>query len=83
MSGVVQGVFYRASTQKKARELGVVGWVRNLPTQQVEIVAEGPHDALQRLVAWCHGGPERAVVEAVSATWSDAAGDFTDFDIRR
>ena len=41
VSGRVQGVFYRQSTQKKARELNLTGWVRNLPDKHVELMASG------------------------------------------
>lgn len=58
--GRVQGVFFRASTQKKARALGLTGWVRNLPDGTVEVLAVGPRPALEALLAWLHEGPPLA-----------------------
>lgn len=64
--GLVQGVGFRAATQRKARALGVVGWVRNLPDGRVEVLAGGPPEALEDLHAWLHQGPTGAVVEGVA-----------------
>ena len=66
--GLVQGVGFRAATQRKARALGVVGWVRNLPDGRVEALAGGPPEALEALYAWLHQGPIGAVVEDVAVT---------------
>lgn len=63
--GLVQGVGFRAATQRKARALGVVGWVGNLPDGRVEALAGGPPEALEALHAWLHQGPRGAVVEGV------------------
>jgi acylphosphatase len=65
VSGRVQGVFYRKFTAIKAAELGVTGWVRNLPDSRVEILAEGPPAQLSALESWCHTGSPKAVVTAV------------------
>ncbi|RME20621.1 MAG: acylphosphatase [Deltaproteobacteria bacterium] len=81
--GRVQGVWYRASTQTRARQLGLVGWVRNLPDGSVELVAEGPRAALDQLIAWCHDGPPDAVVTAVEPQFEAATGEFTSFEVRR
>lgn len=81
--GRVQGVYYRASTRERARELGVVGWVRNLADGRVEALAEGPRDTLEQLVAWCEQGPPAARVSAVEPRWSEASGEFDDFRIVR
>jgi acylphosphatase len=83
ISGKVQGVFYRASTEAIARQLGLTGWVRNLPDGRVEAIAEGPREALERLVAWCHQGPPDARVSGVEANWQDARGDLGAFSQRR
>ncbi|RMG55377.1 MAG: acylphosphatase [Gammaproteobacteria bacterium] len=65
VSGRVQGVFFRASTREQARELGLDGWVRNLPDGRVEVLACGPADAIDRLHAWLAEGPPLARVEAL------------------
>lgn len=57
VSGLVQGVYYRASTQTKAVELGLTGYARNLPDGRVEVVAEGTEDKLTQLKTWCDDGP--------------------------
>lgn len=71
ISGQVQGVYYRASTQAEAQRLGLRGWVRNLPDGRVELLAEGPRSALDALVAWCWQGPPRARVSGVEARWGE------------
>lgn len=65
VSGRVQGVFFRASTRERALELGVSGWVRNLPDGRVEVLACGPAEAIDRLHAWLAEGPPLARVEAL------------------
>ena len=64
--GRVQGVFYRASTQQKARELGITGWARNLPDGSVEVLACGGEAALEELLAWLRVGPPHARVDGVA-----------------
>ncbi len=82
VSGRVQGVFYRATTQEVARRLRLRGWVRNLPDGRVEIVAEGPEDALKALIDWCWEGPPLARVEDVKVIWEEPTGEFEDFVVR-
>ncbi len=82
MQGRVQGVGYRYSASREAHRLGVSGWVRNTPAGDVELIAEGTADALDRLVVWCRGGPPGAHVTHVQATWSAATGEFAGFSIR-
>ena len=65
VTGTVQGVWFRAHTENKARELGVAGYVRNLPDGSVEIVAEGAADAVDGLVEWSWTGSPHARVTAV------------------
>ncbi len=65
ITGLVQGVFFRVETQRKARELGLTGWVRNCRDGSVEIHAEGPAEKLQELEQWCQTGPPRAMVGSV------------------
>ena len=82
VSGRVQGVFYRANTRDAARDRGIDGWVRNLDDGRVEAVFEGPSDAVEELVEWCHTGSPSAVVEAVDAEYGDPEGE-RGFTIRR
>lgn len=65
VEGVVQGVTYRASARRVARELGIEAAPVNLPDGTVRIEAAGPREALDRFVAWCHEGPPRARVDRV------------------
>ncbi|TLM98329.1 MAG: acylphosphatase [Actinobacteria bacterium] len=65
VEGRVQGVWFRESTRREAERLGLAGWVRNLPDGRVEAVFEGPAEKIGTAVAWCRGGPERAVVTHV------------------
>lgn len=62
VSGRVQGVFYRAATQRKAQALGLTGWVRNLPDGRVELVASGRQESLLELQDWLWEGPPNAAV---------------------
>lgn len=80
--GRVQGVFYRSNTRRKAQELGLTGWVRNLPDGRVEIVAEGERGKLERLIEWCWSGPPLARVERVESKWEKPKGEFNSFIIR-
>ncbi len=78
--GRVQGVWFRDSTEKKAQELGVFGWVRNESDGSVLIVAEGEENALNDFIDWCDEGPEMAKVESVEIT-EGKVEDFHDFQI--
>ncbi|MGA9721303.1 MAG: acylphosphatase [Candidatus Binatus sp.] len=82
ISGRVQGVGFRFSAYDEAKELALAGWVRNMPSGEVEIVAEGKRENLQMLAAWAHLGPPSAHVTSVREDWLDSTGEFTDFQIR-
>ncbi|MBS7619366.1 acylphosphatase [Candidatus Bathyarchaeota archaeon] len=82
VSGRVQGVFYRSSTQKKARELSITGWVKNLEDGRVEIVAEGEEDKLKKFIEWCRIGPVMARVEDFEVRVEPVTGEFKSFDIK-
>lgn len=81
ISGRVQGVSYRYNALNEARRLGLTGWVRNLPTDEVEAMAEGPRETLEDFIAWCRQGPRLARVTAVKTEWLKATGEFSDFRV--
>ena len=65
IKGKVQGVFFRASTKEKANELGIKGWVKNMPDGNVEVLAAGNKDQLENFIEWCRRGPTQAIVSDV------------------
>jgi acylphosphatase len=73
VSGRVQGVWFRESTRRRAEELGVAGWVRNLPDGRVEALFEGPPAAVESALAFVREGPPLARVEGASV--EEAADD--------
>jgi acylphosphatase len=77
--GRVQGVGFRWWTQCRARELGLVGHAANLDDGQVEIVAEGPREACDRLLDVLRSGSAPGHVRTVAERFSDAGGGFTSF----
>jgi len=79
--GMVQGVWFRASTEQEARRRELTGWVRNCADGSVEIHAEGPAEPLAAFIEWCRKGPPLARVEQVDIDWVDPAG-MTTFEIR-
>jgi acylphosphatase len=79
--GRVQGVFFRASTQREARRLGLTGWVKNRADGAIEILAEGDEEEMKELVGWVHRGPGAARVDSVDVRWRSFTGDFPDFRI--
>ena len=81
--GQVQGVFFRRFVQRQAVQLGLTGWVRNLPGgDAVEVIAEGPGDKLETLVGYLETGPPPARVERVALTLNPPTGAYPDFSIR-
>ncbi len=81
--GRVQGVGFRYFVERRAREMGVSGWVRNLGDgSRVEVYVEGPRQTLERLLEDLHRGPRSAAVEEVEARWSEAKGEVQGFGIR-
>ena len=79
--GRVQGVFFRAATQREARRLGVTGWVKNRNDGTVEVLAEGEEDAIKEFTSWANHGPSAARVDAVDVRWRGYTGEFPEFSI--
>lgn len=82
VSGRVQGVFFRASAQERAQELGVTGWASNLPDGRVEVRACGDRDSVEAFRAWLEQGPPAAEVERVEATEEPFDPDLVRFEVR-
>ncbi len=81
ISGVVQGVFYRASTRDTAVRLGLKGWVRNLPDGNVEAVFEGSLQDVDSAVEWCRQGPPGAYIDRIKEKPDRFTGEFSDFRV--
>jgi acylphosphatase len=82
ISGRVQGVAFRAYCQRRATELGVTGWVRNLWNGSVEALFEGTDDAVDAMLQWCRRGPSSAVVTGVEITEPEPGPPHRSFYIR-
>ncbi len=82
VSGQVQGVYFRENTRKKAEELGISGWVRNMLDGRVEIMAEGDKDKLDKLMRWAEQGPAFAKVDGLRTAWPEYKGDLGEFQIK-
>ena len=80
--GYVHGVFFRAFVSRRASELGLTGYVRNLPDGTVEVNAEGDRNRLEKLIGYLKVGPPGARVEKVVTNWSEYTGSYSGFSIR-
>lgn len=82
--GRVQGVNFRSFVATRARFLGLVGYARNLADgRAVEVVAEGPREALEQLLEYLREGPRSSRVGSVELEWGEATGSFRDFGTGR
>jgi acylphosphatase len=79
IQGRVQGVGFRAATERMALASNLRGFVRNLDSGDVEIVAEGEPADLRRLAEWARRGPPAARVDGVQFAYSEATGEFSGF----
>jgi acylphosphatase len=79
--GNVQGVGFRYFIQRRARQLGLRGWVRNNDDGTVELVAEGDKPDLEQLQMAAEEGPRMARVQRVEAKWSSATGGLDAFEL--
>tara|TARA_X000000368_G_scaffold125950_1_gene98866 strand:- start:323 stop:598 length:276 start_codon:yes stop_codon:yes gene_type:complete len=84
ISGDVQGVYFRISTQDKAKELQLTGWVKNIFTNAVEILAEGDREKLSLFTGWLQLGPPNATIDKISIEWEESLDkEFLSFEIHR
>ncbi|UCB43595.1 MAG: acylphosphatase [Dehalococcoidales bacterium] len=80
--GRVQGVYFRAFAARRAVELGLTGYARNLADGAVEVRAEGEREQLKRLVGYLKSGPPAARVEKVVTEWSEYTGEYRGFGVK-
>ena len=81
VTGRVQGVSYRVYVQDSASDLGVTGYVKNLPDGTVFVCAQSNRDTLKDFVEYLHEGSLRAKVDSVSVEWRTPETVFDDFGI--
>jgi acylphosphatase len=80
--GRVQGVFFRAFASRHAKELGLTGYVRNLPNREgVEVRAEGESNQLNELLSHLRVGPPTAEVKKLDVNWLEYSGNYSGFNI--
>lgn len=80
--GFVQGVGYRKFVRKHAEELGLTGWVRNLPDGSVEALFQGNEATIEKMLEICRKGPFLSEVEDVDNVWEEQKETYDDFTIR-
>lgn len=81
--GFVQGVGFRQAVKRKARFLGLTGWVKNLPDNRVEALFSGPKDKIEEAILFCKKGPFLSEVKHVEVEWEEKSQVFLDFQITR
>ncbi|MDR1965567.1 MAG: acylphosphatase [Synergistaceae bacterium] len=82
VAGKVQGVGFRWSSRTRASELGLTGWVRNLPERSVEICFQGELGAVDEMEDWCRAGSPWSRVLSVSVSQEAVLEGEKGFDIR-
>ncbi|MBN1368361.1 MAG: acylphosphatase [Dehalococcoidales bacterium] len=82
VKGHVQGVYFRAFTERHAVTLGLTGYVRNIPSGEVEVIAEGERIKLEELVKQLRQGPPHSIVAEVDTDWLEPTGKFGNFHIQ-
>ncbi len=82
ITGRVQGVFYRAETQKQADKLGIKGYVKNLANGSVEAVIEGEPSVVSQMIEWCRKGPAISKVNSVETQEISSNSSYSTFEVR-
>jgi acylphosphatase len=82
ISGIVQGVFFRAWTRGEAQKMGLGGYVMNLSDGKVEVVFEGPRLKVEEMIEKCKVGPAGSRVDEVKVVWEEIKGEVG-FEVRR
>jgi acylphosphatase len=82
ITGRVQGVCFRFNTKKTAEDLGIDGWVKNLPDGNVEAVFEGEEKKLLKILDFIKKGPFGSRVIKTTENWSDKKNEFENFRVK-
>lgn len=80
--GRVQGVFFRANTERKAIELRINGWVRNMKDGTVEAIFEGEKDKIKDIITYCSKKQPHASVRDTQIRWEEYQNEFDEFEIK-
>lgn len=80
-NGKVQGVFFRANVQRKAKQLGITGVIKNLTDGRVCSIMEGKEEILKELIKWACEKIPMAEVESVEEKWGHYLEEYSDYDI--
>jgi acylphosphatase len=83
VTGRVQGVGFRWSAVQEAERIGVAGWVRNLPSGEVEAIVAGSDEAVERMADWLRQGPRGARVDRLASAPADESDAPSPFELRR
>jgi acylphosphatase len=83
ITGHVQGVGFRSSTVRRANQLNLKGWIRNLPNGSVEAIIEGDEETVDNLIRWCNRGPTMARVHEIKVNKTKGTNEFPYFFVRR
>lgn len=81
VAGIVQGVGFRYFVMRIAHRMELAGWVKNLPSGEVEIIVEGPRGLLETLIRELRTGNAWATVTDIRVEWEKYLGEFKAFDI--
>lgn len=79
--GFVQGVGFRRFVKKNALNLGLRGWVKNLPDGRVEVLVQGPKENIEKLVKICEKGTFFSDIKSVQVEWEEDPDELLDFQI--
>lgn len=83
VKGRVQGVGFRAHVEYCARQVGVMGWVRNVGYDELEAVAEGNLEQVEKFMELTKQGPRGARVDEAKVEWEQVTGEFAGFGVKR
>ncbi len=79
--GFVQGVGFRRFVKKNALNLGLKGWVKNLPDGRVKVFVQGSKENIEKLVKICEKGTFFSDIKSIQVEWEEEEQDFDDFNI--